>query len=261
MSAPIVLVADDHITVAEALVLALEDRGLRAETTDDLRVDHLVTTVAAVRPTVVVLDLYHGWGEPTTVAAIPAIRRLGASVVVLTGSRREQDRAAVIAAGAAAVVHKGVPLGDTLEVIAAVARDDGPPAPASERVQAPRDAALARLASLSRREAHVLAALARGATASEIAEIEHVAVATVRSQIRAVLTKLGVRSQLAAVHLAYEAGLAGAATEVTGTFINFDDAGSVRRLVPSTRRTGGAGDCVPGRRGHARAQRGQARTT
>ena len=245
VSAGVVLIADDHSTVAEALALALASRGLTAETTDDLRVDHLVRTVASVRPTVVTLDLYHGFGEPTTVAAIPPIRRLGASVVVLTGSTRDADAAAALAAGAAAVVHKGAALGDALEVIAAVARDSDPDpaAPASPPVQAPRDAALARVASLSRRETHVLTALARGATAAEIAAANHVAIATVRSQIHAVLTKLGVRSQLAAVHLAHEAGLVRTATKVTDTIINFVDAGLAPPLVRSTRATGGAGGC------------------
>ena len=48
----------------------------------------------------------------------------------------------------------------------------------------------------------MLVALTDGLTADEIAREHFVAVATVRSQIRAVLQKLGVRSQLAAVAIA-----------------------------------------------------------
>jgi DNA-binding NarL/FixJ family response regulator len=55
---------------------------------------------------------------------------------------------------------------------------------------------------LTHREALVLGALADGLSADEIAEAHFVALTTVRSQIRAVLHKLGVRSQLAAVALA-----------------------------------------------------------
>jgi len=55
---------------------------------------------------------------------------------------------------------------------------------------------------LSQREALVLGAMADGLSADEIAETHFVALNTVRSQIRSVLNKLGVRSQLAAVALA-----------------------------------------------------------
>jgi DNA-binding CsgD family transcriptional regulator len=52
---------------------------------------------------------------------------------------------------------------------------------------------------LTPREAQVLERLSEGDTASEIALADYVAVATVRSQIRSILRKLDVSSQLAAV--------------------------------------------------------------
>ena len=52
----------------------------------------------------------------------------------------------------------------------------------------------------------MLAALVDGLSAEEIAETQYVALTTVRSQIRAVLQKLGVRSQLAAVAHANRVG-------------------------------------------------------
>ena len=48
----------------------------------------------------------------------------------------------------------------------------------------------------------MLAALTQGLSADEIAQAHFVALTTVRSQIRSILQKLGVRSQLAAVALA-----------------------------------------------------------
>jgi len=56
------------------------------------------------------------------------------------------------------------------------------------------------------REREVLAALVDGLSAEEIAETHYVALTTVRSQIRSVLQKLGVRSQLAAVAQANRIG-------------------------------------------------------
>ena len=51
-----------------------------------------------------------------------------------------------------------------------------------------------------------------GLSAAEIAEQRVVSLATVRSQIRAILQKLDVTSQLAAVAMAHRAGWTGADT-------------------------------------------------
>jgi DNA-binding CsgD family transcriptional regulator len=56
------------------------------------------------------------------------------------------------------------------------------------------------------RERDMLAALLDGLSAEEIADTQYVALTTVRSQIRAVLQKLGVRSQLAAIAHANRVG-------------------------------------------------------
>ncbi|HXW80901.1 MAG TPA: helix-turn-helix transcriptional regulator [Acidimicrobiales bacterium] len=62
---------------------------------------------------------------------------------------------------------------------------------------------------LTPREQEVLSALMRGDTARDICKHSFVAMPTVRSQIRSILTKLGVSSQLAAVVLAYRSGWPG----------------------------------------------------
>ncbi len=59
---------------------------------------------------------------------------------------------------------------------------------------------------LSRREQQVLWALMLGYSAREISEQSYVSLPTVRSQIHAVLSKLGVSSQLGAATLAYRSG-------------------------------------------------------
>ena len=66
--------------------------------------------------------------------------------------------------------------------------------------------ALSPFEQLTTRERSVLAALVQGYAAEEIAETQFVALTTVRSQIRAILRKLGVRSQLAAVAHANRVG-------------------------------------------------------
>ena len=61
------------------------------------------------------------------------------------------------------------------------------------------------LAALSTREAEVLKALMDGKSADEMPAEQFVSITTVRTHIRSILRKLGVRSQLAAVALAHRA--------------------------------------------------------
>lgn len=70
------------------------------------------------------------------------------------------------------------------------------------RLQA-REGEARRFAGLSRREQEVLSWLLAGSSAAEIADTEMVSMATVRSHLRAVLIKLGVSSQVAAVALTH----------------------------------------------------------
>jgi two-component system, NarL family, nitrate/nitrite response regulator NarL len=69
------------------------------------------------------------------------------------------------------------------------------------------------LDQLTPRERHVLVAMMAGRPAAEIARDNYVSLTTVRSQIRGILSKLGVNSQLAAVSLAFHAGWPSSAEE------------------------------------------------
>lgn len=62
-----------------------------------------------------------------------------------------------------------------------------------------------RLTCLTERERAVLVAIMEGKSAEQIAVEQYVSLSTVRTQIRFLLMKLGVRSQLAAVALANRA--------------------------------------------------------
>lgn len=87
-----------------------------------------------------------------------------------------------------------------------------------------REAEARRLSSLTARERHILWALSHGLSASEIAQSEYLSLTTVRSHIRAVLTKLDVRSQLAAVAMARRAAYPDRGVSDPGNFVNSDDA-------------------------------------
>lgn len=64
-----------------------------------------------------------------------------------------------------------------------------------------------RLEFLTHTERHVLVCLMQGQTIQEQAARRYVAISTVRSQAHAVLYKLGVNSQIAAIAVGHRAGL------------------------------------------------------
>jgi len=64
----------------------------------------------------------------------------------------------------------------------------------------------ARLADLTNRESQILASLMAGRRAAAIARIHFVSLHTIRTQIRSMLRKLDVHSQVEAVALAHRAG-------------------------------------------------------
>ncbi|MDZ7673790.1 MAG: LuxR C-terminal-related transcriptional regulator [Acidimicrobiales bacterium] len=115
-----------------------------------------------------------------------------------------------VEAGAVGLVHKSEPFDAFIDAVARTAelrttlsrteRDDLLRALAEQRAaDEERDVPFARLTA---REQAVLAGLMDGLSAAELADRDFVALSTVRSQIRSVLTKLGVSSQLAAVAVA-----------------------------------------------------------
>jgi DNA-binding NarL/FixJ family response regulator len=65
-----------------------------------------------------------------------------------------------------------------------------------------------RVGSLSRRELEVLAALARGLSNRELAEVLFISERTANRHLSNIFTKLGVRNRTAAARVAIEAGLA-----------------------------------------------------
>ncbi len=112
------------------------------------------------------------------------------------------------------VVSKSEPFDHLLGAVVTAARGDSTMAE-SEKHRLLGEMKLARqqrhalrqtFEQLTNRERQVLLALADGSCVSQIAEAWVVSEATVRSQVRGVLTKLGVSSQLEAVALAHRSG-------------------------------------------------------
>ncbi len=211
-----ILVVDDHELFAELMVHALRLAGFDDAACVDPRTLDLESILARAvdfRPDVVLLDLLLG-RVGTSTHYIGPLRQLGAAVLVLTASEDAALLAECVEAGAAGVFSKGCPFAELLEVLTDAVRGETVLSPtarvelldALHRRRSDDRARLERFAALAPRESAVLQALIDGRQAEEIANIAGVSVSTVRAQIRSVLQKLGVNSQLAAVALARRAG-------------------------------------------------------
>lgn len=209
-----VVIVEDHGLLATTLVTALELQGVKTEQIppgDDLRV--LEATLIGRQPALVLLDLDLGAAGDAT-PLIQPLDEAGIAVLMVTGITDPVRRARCIAAGAVGVVDKALSVDALADAIARV-RAQGTLLSEQEREEQltllreherEHHRRLAPFAQLTQREAEVLGELMAGHTVDEIAADAVVSQSTVRTQVRSILAKLGVSSQVAAIGLAHEAG-------------------------------------------------------
>jgi DNA-binding NarL/FixJ family response regulator len=212
-----VAVVERHALVAEAIGLTL------AGTFEAIPVPlQSFTTTAAARDAVLrsradvaVLILSPG-GVVDTLTLVEQLSAHGVSVLVSGDELDRESAERYLCAGAAAFWHTG----GVADVVRAVTREaerraqqllsgDARPThaprtspPAVDRYDDDRRTRRD-LTNLTPAEARILWALMRGRSADEIARDHVVSIATVRTQIKQVLGKLGATSQLSAVALAW----------------------------------------------------------
>jgi two-component system nitrate/nitrite response regulator NarL len=209
-----VLVVDDHALVAAGLVAALAGAGLSAVACEPAGAADVFDAAAALAADVVLLDLMLDGAGVSALDLIRPLGQLGARVVAFTGSHDRAVLGTAVEAGVVGILHKSEPFDHLVEGVRRAAAGETLLSESRRyeltdevrRHRRDRDAALAPFAALTPREATVLARLMAGESAEAIAEVSFVGLATVRTQIRGVLTKLGVKSQLAAVAAAHRAG-------------------------------------------------------
>lgn len=205
-----VLVVGEHTLVAAGLELALAERSWTVGINCGSSSDEVIEHIATFRPRCVLLDFQPRSGAGRNIELIRPAVSLGTSVVMLTSERRRAVLAACLEAGAAGWIKMTADLDEVDSTLADVVagrpiigrteRAELLELLRTERAETLR--AQATFSQLTQREALVLAALTQGLSADEIARAHFVALTTVRSQIRSILQKLGVRTQLAAVALA-----------------------------------------------------------
>ncbi len=201
-----VMLVEDHLLLAQTVASALTRDGLEVLRPERLDPEAVLAAARAYRPDVVLLDLVLGAGTLALPLVAPLVA-LGARVVIVTGETDRIRLAECVEAGALGVVGKHEPFPYLLDAVDAAVCGRLLLSPARrdallQELRLARVAESARLAPFERltpRERDVLRELAAGRPAEVIAHDNRVSVATVRSQIRSVLLKLGVGSQLAAV--------------------------------------------------------------
>ncbi|WP_210491392.1 response regulator transcription factor [Patulibacter sp. SYSU D01012] len=213
-----VLIADDQAIVRGGFRVLLEsepDVEVVGEAEDGLQA---VALARRRRADLVLMDVrmprMDGLEATRALAGpgVPAEERV--DVLVVTTFDLDEYVFGALRAGAAGFLLKDAQPDVLLDAVRAVASGKGLVDPEVTRrliarfVQVSPDPARGgALDALSDRERHVLLQLATGASNAEIARALTVEESTVKSHVSAVLAKLGLRSRVQAVILAYESGL------------------------------------------------------
>ena len=208
------VLVDDHQLLAQSLAMALRFEGVACTVPELADREALVRSVLQDPPDLVLLDLDLGGAIGDGSSLVAPFVEAGCRVLVVSASTDEDQVCRALELGASGVVRKDVPFAKLLDAALAAARGEELMVPTERRRmledararRTQRSAALAPFERLSAREAQVLRALANGQSVALIAVSCFVSEATVRSQVRAVLTKLGVGSQLEAVAMAHRHG-------------------------------------------------------
>jgi DNA-binding NarL/FixJ family response regulator len=208
-----VLIVEDHALLADGLAVSLRRVGIVAEVADGTSCASIVDAARRLRPDVVLLDLVLGDDLGLSVPIIPELRATGARVLMLTGVTDPVLLGSCIEAGASGLVSKSERFDDVLDKLMRAVRRESTLSPAERErmLRSLRDRRSDERARnlpferLTARERVVLGALMEGTSAEDIAKASFVSLATVRSQIRSILEKLAVHSQVAAVALAHRA--------------------------------------------------------
>jgi DNA-binding NarL/FixJ family response regulator len=199
---PAVVVVDDHSLVADTVALALRGRGIEVSAVEPAE---FIARIGDDAPPggLVLLDLDLGAGRDGA-ELVPQLRRSGWRVLLFTASRNQLRLAVAVAAGAVGWVCKSSPFDELVQAVvrAAAGRPLLGPGEHARLLAMARTAGVAvqrereRWRRLTPREREVVSRIVAGRRPALIAQEFVVSVATVRSQIRSILAKLEVGSQL-----------------------------------------------------------------
>lgn len=228
-----VVIVDRHALVAQSLALVLNAASVATFVSTDAAIEAVVRQVRAFDPDLVLVDA----SSDDAVELVRAVARLGTRVIAVSDGSDRIRVAACVEAGATGAVSTLDPVERLLATVRETVAGRRVMPPTAERDllgelyghRRDRASQLARFATLSTRESEVLEELMNGRSAGDIATQSFVSIATIRSQIKAILRKLEVNSQLAAVALAYQVGWSRNALRASAASVRAHDLPTPRR--------------------------------
>jgi DNA-binding NarL/FixJ family response regulator len=215
-----------RVAIVDDQTLVRAGFRILVESADDMTVIGEATTGAeAIRlvehlhPDVVLMDI-----RMPELDGIEATRRILSTdtehrtrVLILTTFETDENVFAAMRAGASGFLLKDAEPDELLEAIRVVAEGDALLAPSVTRrliqafVSAPSKPAAAKVSAelelLTEREREVLVLIANGMNNTEIAEALFVSIATAKTHVSRIMTKLDARDRAQLVVFAYESGL------------------------------------------------------
>jgi DNA-binding NarL/FixJ family response regulator len=208
-STPIrLLIVDDHELVRKGFVaaMAVDDRFEVVAETGSGR--SALAALRRVRPDVAVVDLRLPDMRGEELCAELRERLPATPVIILTAYGTEDAVRAAMKAGASAYVPKSADVGELMDVLARVAREDRDSA--EPQIVERLHALLGERGSehkISPRQARVLALAAEGLTYREIGDRLHISYGTVRFHMNNLKEKFGARTRTETIVKAIRAGV------------------------------------------------------
>jgi len=208
----VLIVDDDHLMRAGlTMIIEQTDDLVVVDQAEDGR--QAVTLARRERPDVVLMDVrmpvLDGIEATREMSSLPDAPR----VLILTTFELDEYVFNALQAGASGFLLKRTPPEQLIDGIRTVAAGDALLSPSvtkrliAEFASRPERAVDPKLADLTDREREVLVEMARGLSNEELAETLFISENTVKTHVKRVLTKLGVRDRVNAVVLAYQGGL------------------------------------------------------
>lgn len=211
-----VLIADDQEMARDGLAMMLSR-------TDDIEVvataadgREAIDAARRLRPDVCLLDV-----RMPRLGGVEACAELrhefgddAAQVVIVTTFDEDRVIDASLAAGAIGFLLKNASAALVVEAVRAAASGDGLVAPEITgrllrrlaTIPTPADRPAEPVDALTEREEEVVALVATGHTNAEIAESLHLSIATIKTHVNAILTKLGARNRVEVAAFAHRTG-------------------------------------------------------
>jgi DNA-binding NarL/FixJ family response regulator len=199
-----VIIADDHALFRDGLRSALEVRGGISVVAEIARLDDIVPVLDTHDCDVLLLDLQM---DRNAIAEIRSFSER-VSVAVVTASEEPEELVAAVRAGARAVFFKTFPITSLIEALRTVASGNVwlPP---SLQTYIANELQHPGIEALTAREREIVRYVALGLHNAEVAKKAFISEQTVKTHLKNIFQKLGVRDRVALAMYAARVGLVG----------------------------------------------------